>query len=292
MNRRYFIKMTGLDVRQHMRTRWIRAKLLYGMIALALVISIPAQSGEMGVPQGFSRVEMHVDGTNREALVYAPKSAVSARTPVVFVFHGHGGTARQAARSFAINREWPEAISVYMQGLNTPGRLTDPDGKRAGWQRSVGDQNDRDCKFFDAMLVKVRREYKVDAMRIYATGHSNGGSFTYLLWDARPDVFAAFAPSGAAAKYATTLKPKPALHIAGERDPLVKFEWQKLTMDVLRKVNGCDVEGKPWRKNATIYASRSGTPFVAFIHPDGHEFPAAAPAAIVQFFKEYPRHDP
>jgi polyhydroxybutyrate depolymerase len=59
-------------------------------------------------------------------------------------------------------------------------------------------------------------------------------------------------------------------------------------MDAVKKGNGCDDEGKPWDKNCTIYPSRTGTGFVAFIHPGGHEFPAAAPAAIVRFFKEHP----
>jgi polyhydroxybutyrate depolymerase len=143
-------------------------------------------------------------------------------------------------------------------------------------------------KFFDAMLAKLKQDYKVDAQRIYATGHSNGGGFTYLLWETRPDVFAAFAPSAAATKSAATLKPKPALHAAGEKDPLVKFEWQKLTMEAVRKGNGCDAEGKPWAPNCTIYPSKSGTPFVAFIHPGGHEFAAGASSAIVKFFKEHP----
>ena len=45
------------------------------------------------------------------------------------------------------------------------------------------------------MLARLKTDYKVDDKRIYSTGHSNGGGFTYLLWAARGDVFAAFAPS-------------------------------------------------------------------------------------------------
>ncbi len=52
------------------------------------------------------------------------------------------------------------------------------------------------------------------------TGHSNGGTFTYLLWLARGDVFAAVAPSSAAARYAGKLTPKPALIMGGSEDPL------------------------------------------------------------------------
>ena len=51
---------------------------------------------------------------------------------------------------------------VYPQGLNTPGKLTDPEGKKPGWQHGPGAEGDRDLKFFDAMLAEVRGDYKVD----------------------------------------------------------------------------------------------------------------------------------
>ena len=108
-----------------------------------------------------------------------------------------GKRPADAARSFGYHTLWPEAIVVYMQGLPTPGK-TDPDGKQPGWQRLAGDQQDRDFKFFDAVLADLKKDYKVDAKRVYATGHSNGGGFTYLLWSTRGDIFAAMGPSAAA----------------------------------------------------------------------------------------------
>ena len=237
---------------------------------------------------GFLSMDFTVDGVARTARVYVPAGAKATNTPVVFVFHGHGGSARQAANSFAIERHWPEAIVVYMQGLDTPGQLTDPQGNRPGWQSAVGDEGDRDLKFFDAVLARLKQDYDVDAKRIYCTGHSNGGGFTYLLWLARGDVFAAVAPSAAAAKYAYQLKPKPALIMGGENDPLVKFAWQKTTMAVVRKVNGCAEAGEAWAKQCTLYPSKSGTPEVTFIYPGGHQFNPASPELIVKFFKEHP----
>src|SRR5580693_8917671 len=67
-------------------------------------------------------MEFTVDGVARTALVYVPASAKTTPMPLVFVFHGHGGNARQAARGFRMEHEWPEAISIYMQGLPTPGQ--------------------------------------------------------------------------------------------------------------------------------------------------------------------------
>jgi polyhydroxybutyrate depolymerase len=259
-------------------------------LAGLLTCSVPAQDRRAGdLPAGLQRLELEVDGITREALVYVPAAALTTNTPLVFVFHGHGGNARQAARSFAMHRHWPEAICVYPQGLNTPGQLTDPDGKRPGWQPRTGDHGDRDLKFFDALLARLSRDYRVDRRRIYATGHSNGGGFTYLLWAERGDVFAAVAPSSAVAVggQALQLKPKPALHVAGEQDPLVKYSWQQRQMDTVRRLNGCTAAGQPWARYCTQYPSAQGTPFVAFIHPGGHELHPDAPAAMARFFQEH-----
>jgi polyhydroxybutyrate depolymerase len=253
---------------------------------LALVLI--ALSGVASAQNELERREWTVDGVAREGLVALPATAKTAPVPIVFAFHGHGGNMRQAARSFGYHNVWPEAIVVYMQGLNTPGMLTDPEGKRAGWQHDLGAQGDRDLKFFDAVLTSLEKDYRVDEKRIYSTGHSNGGGFTYLLWAARGERFAAVAPSAAILKPANLpkLKPKPVLHVAGEKDTLVKYEWQVRMMEALRKLNEC-AEGQPWGDSCTLYPSKLNAPVVTFIHPGGHQFSSAAPALIVKFFKEH-----
>jgi polyhydroxybutyrate depolymerase len=230
-------------------------------------------------------------GVKRSALLHIPKMAADQPTPVVFAFHGHGGTMANAARTFRIHELWPEAIVVYMQGLRTPGKLTDPEGKRSGWQNDIGEQSDRDLMFFDAVLATLQSEYAVDARRIYATGHSNGGGFTYLLWAERGAVLAAVAPSGSAAgrKY-QRLTPKPALHVAGEKDPLVRYEWQDANMQAIKRINHCASDGRPWASAGSLvgteFASSTGTPFISLIYPGGHKFPADAAPLIVKFFKQ------
>ena len=57
------------------------------------------------------------------------------------------------APSLAFPRLWPEAVVVYPQGLLTPGRLSDPQGKRAGWQKAIGAQDDRDLGLHDLQEV-------------------------------------------------------------------------------------------------------------------------------------------
>jgi len=96
------------------------------------------------------------------------------------------------------------------------------------------------------MLADLRKEYRVDDRRIFVTGHSNGGGFTYLLWANRGDQLAAVAPCAAASlSPIAQFKPKPVFHLAGEKDPIVKLEWQKMTMDSVRKINQCG-ESQPW----------------------------------------------
>ncbi len=81
------------------------------------------------------------------------------------------------------------------------------------------------------------------------------------------------------------MTPKPLFHMAGENDPLVRFQWQQRTIDAVRRLNGC-WEGEPWGEHCTLYPSKSGTPVVTYIHSGGHQLPDDVPAVIVKFFKQ------
>jgi polyhydroxybutyrate depolymerase len=232
------------------------------------------------------RVEWKVGDLTREALVVAPAKPTE-HPPVVFAFHGHGGTMQGAVKSFKLAGVWPEAVAVHMQGLPCPSPV-DPEGKRSGWAINPGDLDDRDLKFFDAVLAPVKQKYGIDEKRIYATGHSNGARFTYLLLAQRPEVFAAFAPVAAPAGK-VTLKPAPVFHVAGQNDKTAPFDLQMKTIEEMKVVNGCEKAGTEWDKLCTLYTSKTGTPLVTMIHPGGHAVPAEAPALIVKFFKEHAR---
>jgi len=247
-----------------------------------MVLSFSLFSQEIDGPKN---IQLQVDKSDRNALVFFPPKS-NASAPVVFVFHGHGGTAKNAAKSFAIQKHWPAAIVVYMQGLNTPGKLTDPEGKKSGWQHKPGAEGDRDLKFFDALLSHLRKECKIDEDKIYCTGHSNGGGFTYTLWQTRGDVFAAVAPCASFAVMLDAL-PKPCIHFAGEKDPLVKIEWQKKTIEKVKEINGCNRVGEEWAKYCTLFPSSKNAPLVACIHPGTHQFPDFAPELMVKFFQTH-----
>lgn len=223
-------------------------------------------------------LEVTVDGVKRNAMVVAPASATQL-APLVFAFHGHGGNARSAMNQFKIEAAWPEAIVVYPQGLPTA-TPNDPKGQRNGWDMKRTADN-KDLKFFDALLKEVQAKHKVDPKRIFAMGHSNGGGFTYTLWGTRGATFAAMGPSAAAG--ARQLTPKPAFIVMGEADTTVDPDRQRASIATVRKLNGAEGEGKAVGSNVTLF---KGTHEVGtFVHSGGHKFPAECIRPMTDFFR-------
>lgn len=76
------------------------------------------------------------------------------------------------------------------------------------------------------------------------------------------------------------------LHIAGDNDPLVKFAWQSMTIESVKKQNQSR-EGSPREEKCTQYPSKVAAPVVTYITSSSHKFPAEAPGLIVMFFEEH-----
>ena len=256
------------------------ARLLTAVLAF-LALAHPA------LADGVTR-EWDVDGAKREAIVHYPAKSERekpVKSPVIFAFHGHGGRAARVQDSMNFQSHWPEAVVVYPQGLKTKS-ARDPEGERAGWQNRVGQESDRDLKFVDRVIESLRNEGWVDDARVFATGHSNGGGFTYALWNARPGMLAAAAPVAAGSFDVLKLTPLACMHVAARGDAIVPFANQQRTMAAVRRINGCDEEGTPWAKDCTRWSSPKNAPFVGMVIDGGHEYPAEAPPLIVRFFKE------
>lgn len=244
-------------------------------------------------PEGFVEKTWTIDGVKRTALVRVPSGA-TGQLAVVFGWHGHGGRSTHSAGRWGYAEIDTTSILVFPQGLPTVSPLVDKEGRMPGWQTSVDSEGGRDMKFFDAMLADLKKEHAVDDRRIFSMGHSNGAAFSYLLWQARPDVLAAIGSVAGSmrgdGKPTTSL---PVIHVAGEKDPLVKFAWQKATFAAVRRINGCSEEGRPWAKEgvleATLYPSSKGAPLVTAIHAGGHEYAKGSTELIVRFFKENPK---
>jgi polyhydroxybutyrate depolymerase len=229
----------------------------------------------------------NVGGVERRALVFPPSNpATGTKIPLVFAFHGHGGTADGFARNVGIQNAWPEALVVYPQGIPLPTDI-DPKGLKPGWQRKPGEVRNRDLKFVDVMVAKPREKYSVDERHIFALGFSNGAFFTYLLWAERPQIFAGFAPVAGLPRYSgNPTVPKPAVPVGGRADKLVHIADVEQAMAMVRELNGCSGKGQPCGLGCTRYSSTKNAPIINFIHPGPHMYPPRATPIISDFFKE------
>lgn len=228
------------------------------------------------------KVTLEVEGVKREFLIYVPRTKDARPRPVVFAFHGHGGNMNYSVRKFKFNETWPQAISVYPQGLPTKG-MTDPEGKKNGWQQRAGTEGDRDVKFFDAMLEYVKKGNIVDEKNIFSMGHSNGGAMTMALWNARGSLLkgVGICAGGGRAPAGT---PVAAFFSSGKNDPIVKFPGQRLSVQAAKRANGSQGDGTAWGENTTRWEGTK--PLVWYVDEGGHELPEPALAKLTQFFKE------
>lgn len=139
--------------------------------------------------------KIDVKGTSRSYVLRYPKGYDSAkRYPLVFLFHGTGGSGQEYDYSYT-EQAAPEggAIFVLPSGLDYKWAKANWKGaKKMGWETFNDDS--RDLDFFDALWSHVQDEYCVDTTRVFASGHSIGGFMTNYLACARGDVFRAVAP--------------------------------------------------------------------------------------------------
>lgn len=129
----------------------------------------------------------------RRYIVYTPKSydATPGKAfPVVMNFHGGGMSMAEQMLYTQMNRsaDRNEFIVVY------------PAGIKQDWNVGFGMPylgGTDDIGFTEALLVKLKRDYRVDNERVYATGLSRGGFFTFRIAAELPHLFAAMASVGA-----------------------------------------------------------------------------------------------
>ena len=259
-------------------------------------VSIALAASGLFALNAFSSSEGHsetfvIDGMQRRAIVFNGSRPIGGRPrPVVFVFHGHGGNAQNAASRFRIYELWPEAVVVYMQGEPGVQGITDREGTRNGWQKNPGELGDRDVKFFDSALERMLKNYVTDPNRVYVMGHSNGGRFVNLLWNMRGDRLAALcSAAGPGGRLIQTAKPKPVFIIAGEKDPLVPFQVQQNSIGFARHLLKTDRSESKVEGLLSTEPGISDTELVTYIHPNGHEFPLEALPDVIKFFQRHVR---
>ena len=226
-----------------------------------------------------------IEGARRRAVVYEGE-AKSRKSPVLFVFHGHGGNALASQRRLNFHAAWKEALVVYMEGIPGVEGITDKEGKLNGWQKNPGEIGDRDVKFFDETLKRLAKDYKTDEKRIYAVGHSNGARFVNVLWAMRGEKLAALC--SVAAQGGLMIRdavPRSIWMSMGERAPLVPVKNQKLSVGVVKKLLKVDEDQGKTDGERTVYKGTKDTELVVEIRDAGHEFPQESIPKMVEFFK-------
>lgn len=127
------------------------------------------------------------DGKTRQYRLYVPSSYDSSKpAPLILNYHGYTNNINIQYNQSAFQNlaEANQFIFATPQGL----------GNSAGWaiNNSFGGSED-DLGFSRAMIERIESQYNINAKRIYATGFSNGGYFSYRLACELSDRIAAIA---------------------------------------------------------------------------------------------------
>ncbi len=172
-------------------------------------------------------------GRARTFRVHVPASySATAATPVVLNFHGFGSDAAQQealSRMVAVSNEGG-FIAVAPQGVNAQDLGQPSLVQQRSWNAgsccgvAVDAQVD-DVAFVRALLGELETKLCVDGARVYATGLSNGGFFSYRLACELADRIAAVAPvaGGNVTASCAPSRPVPLMHFHGTADGLVPY---------------------------------------------------------------------
>jgi poly(3-hydroxybutyrate) depolymerase len=209
--------------------------------------------------------------------------------PVVFGFHGVGGTGAQTQSSFNLessNTGGGKAIFVYPDALTK----TEPDGTTAvDWVTPLGASNKGiDFAFFEALVAQIENNYCVDLNRVYATGISAGGIFTNFVGCWYGNILRAIAPVASEKPWSTPQSSPSnmlctgtvaAMVIHGTNDPYSDYTTNGLgTLDFWLAQDGCQTSN-PTTDSVTPNACQDyqgclpGLPVVMCSHDEGHAWP-------------------
>ena len=198
---------------------------------------------------GDNKGTLQFGGRSRNYGGYVP-SSVKAGTavPLVFDFHGHGGSGTQEESSSGWKKKADQVgfIVVYPDGVDTSWNV----GSCCGLAMS---ENVDDVGFTKALIETVSKAACIDAKRVYATGMSNGAGFTQRLACEAADVIAAAAAASAdlVTDPCTPARPISVLAFRGLTDTLVAYAggttgstgWYdpgaKKSLDLWKQIDQC-----------------------------------------------------
>ncbi|MBV9897778.1 MAG: esterase [Chloroflexi bacterium] len=190
-----------------------------------LLVALLAAAGVVGCRAPIARAAdnpttietIQVDGVTRTYRLHLPANSVADQPlPLVFDFHGYGGTG--------FDQEIISGMSPAADRLGYA--VVYPDGIDKHWHY-VSTEVD-DVAFVNAIIDHLAQSANVDADRVYATGLSDGGFFSIYLGCLPQTRMAAIAPVAASLTGLQALgcafAPRiPVLMTFGTADPIVPF---------------------------------------------------------------------
>ena len=200
----------------------ISVLLLAAVACARTVTSVPSQPSSTD-----STRTLTINGIERSYVIHIPASYNGSQSvPLVMDFHGGGGDAQTQmwTSNFSPLADEKGFIVVYPNG---DGRLGDKlltwnGGTCCGY--AATNQVD-DVGFVRAMISDIQTIAKIDPKRIYATGLSNGGIFSYRLACDASDLIAAIGPVSGTLNYpqCNPKEPVSVIHFHGTADQHVPY---------------------------------------------------------------------
>lgn len=251
---------------------------------------------------GDHTITIQSGGLQRTFYVHVPSQyAPTLGTMLVLNFHGFSNSAliQRVISRMDASSDKHGFIAVYPEGVATSWNAGDCCG--TAWNNSVDDVG-----FVKAMVARLESDWCVDPKRVYSTGYSNGGFFSYRLACEMADTFAAIAPvAGEMGIDPATCKPSrpvPVLDFHGTSDPIVPygggmplvqnlgiidFRGTDQTISIWRNKDGCLGSGKiiyqQGDATCTLYDTcvRGSDVVHCKIDGGGHTWPGGVPVPLV-----------
>lgn len=203
------------------------------------IISCGTDSGDADdfPSPGVHQFQIESGGLEREYFIHIPESFdETAEYPVVFVFHGGGGQAKNTLE----NSSWPEkANSENFMAVFPNGSRANPDepssftNNQQSWNDGSGreaigavERGVDDIEFVQTMIADIRSRLTEDPPHLFATGFSNGASMSFRIGRELHNNFTAIAPVAGTDWLPDLIPDNPpgVLYITGTDDPLNPFE--------------------------------------------------------------------
>ena len=205
-----------------------RTIIFYLMIPVLFIIACSKSDDPQPVPNvqtGKVTKELIMNGTTREYIIYVPENYTgTSSVPLLLSFHGLTSNMEFNFNytNFDQLAENENFIVVYPNGIDN------------SW--TVNSSNNPDIDFIEALLDQLENDYKIESNRIYSTGMSNGGNFSFTLACGLNNRIAAFASvTGlmlqAAIGDCIPTRPLSILHIHGTEDPIANYVFVQQGLD-------------------------------------------------------------